>query len=116
MYTLFMFEIQHILGKEVVRESKCDSELIDKLLELGEQKKYPFKLIRGKTMCAHDFYEGQGRLDGYFCEHTMEDKHSFLLKCREEGIVNFEMESLCFAGMLNHAKIKCMQIWLYFVI
>ena len=57
-------------------------------------------------MCAQDFYEGQGRLDGDFCEYKKADKMCFLQRCKDEGVVNFEMESLCFSGMLNHSGIK----------
>ena len=62
--------------------------------------------ISGKTLCAHDFYEGQGRVDGAFCEYTIEDKFKFLKACHNQGIKNIEMESLCFLGLLNHAGIK----------
>jgi uridine phosphorylase len=84
--------------------------LIKELLELGEKNQLGYQVIKGKTLCAHDFYEGQGRLDGYFCEFAQEEKFDFLNRCKKEGIVNFEMESLCFAGMLNHANIKCKTI------
>ena len=58
-------------------------------------------------MCAHDFYEGQARVDGAFCDYTIESKMKFLNRCYENGITNIEMESLCFVGLLNHAKIRC---------
>lgn len=43
-------------------------------------------------MCTYDFYEGQGRLDGAFCEFTEQDKMDYLEKLREFGVVNIEME------------------------
>lgn len=46
----------------------------------------------GKTMCAYDFYEGQGRLDGAFCEYTENDKMNYLKKLHNAGVVNIEME------------------------
>lgn len=64
------------------------------------------KVVSGKTLCAHDFYEGQGRVDGAFCDYTVEDKFKFLKKCHENNVKNIEMESSCFIGMLNHAKIR----------
>ena len=30
----------------------------------------------------------------------------FLKHCHDNGIKNIEMESLCFVGLLNHAKIR----------
>ena len=36
-------------------------------------------------MCANDFYEGQGRLDGAFCDYGEEDKMEFLRKLKDFG-------------------------------
>ena len=49
---------------------------------------------------------GQGRLDGAFCEYTEKDKLDFLKRIHGEGIINMEMESLCFAALCNHAGIR----------
>jgi uridine phosphorylase len=100
---------QIILGNEVSRDTKCDQSLINELLEIGktfENKDGIQKVIAGKTMCAHDFYEGQGRVDGPHCDYTVNDKMNYLKVCRENGVANIEMESLCFAGMLSRAKIR----------
>jgi uridine phosphorylase len=74
---------------------------VSELLEIGYhfREKDSIQVISGKTLCAHDFYEGQGRLDGAFCEYTIDDKFDFLNKCFEQGIKNIEMESLCFLGL-----------------
>ncbi len=48
----------------------------------------------------------QGRLNGLFCDYTEEDKFQYLLKCKENNVVNIEMESLCFASFLNRANLK----------
>ena len=100
---------QIVLGEEQVRKTKCDEKLVNEILKIGtehENKDGIKKVISGKTLCANDFYEGQGRLDGAFCEYTAADKMKFLHKCKENGIKNIEMESLCFTGLLNHAKIR----------
>ena len=97
------------MGKELIRNTQCDQELVKELVELGNSPNNSLKFhdtICGKTMCCHDFYEGQGRIDGAFCEYSLEDKMEFLKKCHENGIRNIEMESLCFTGLLHHAKIK----------
>jgi uridine phosphorylase len=52
------------------------------------------------------FLTGQGRLDGAFCDYTLDDKLSFLNKIHEAGIYNIEMESVCFAAMCNRAGVK----------
>ncbi|MCL4144442.1 UNVERIFIED_CONTAM: hypothetical protein GTU68_059285 [Idotea baltica] len=66
----------------------------------------PFRIVSGKTMCTYDFYEGQGRLDGAFCEYTEKDKLAFLHDIHSQGVVNMEMEALCFAALCHHAGIK----------
>ncbi|KAK6181039.1 hypothetical protein SNE40_008982 [Patella caerulea] len=65
-----------------------------------------FQTIRGKTMCTYDFYEGQGRLDGAFCDYKKSDKMAFLKRIYERGVKNIEMESLCFAAYCHRAGIK----------
>ena len=97
---------QIILGKEVVRKTKCDQKLVNELMDIGHSSKDIQGVVTGKTMCAHDFYEGQARVDGAFCEYTSESKMNFLKECSQNGIKNIEMESLCFTGLLNHANLK----------
>ena len=89
-----------------MRKTKCDIKLVDELMEIGKSYVDIQGVETGKTMCAHDFYEGQARVDGAFCEYTTDNKMKFLKDCSDNGIKNIEMESLCFTGMLNHAKIR----------
>lgn len=42
---------------------------------------------------------GQARLDGAFCSYTEEDKQDYLMKAKEAGVCNIEMESSVFAAM-----------------
>lgn len=65
-----------------------------------------FETIEGKTMCANDFYEGQGRLDGAFCEYGEEEKMEFLRKLADFGVVNIEMECTTFGAMTYQAGIR----------
>lgn len=100
---------QIVLGKEQVRKTKCDERLVQDIVDIGkkyENKEGINKVTSGKTLCANDFYEGQGRLDGAFCDYTAEEKMEFLRKCKDNGVKNIEMESLCFTGLLNHANIR----------
>ena len=53
--------MQIILGKEVIRKTKCDQELVEELMEIGKTYENIQEVVIGKTMCAHDFYEGQAR-------------------------------------------------------
>jgi len=49
---------------------------------------------------------GQGRLDGAFCDFTEDDKMSYLRRIHSRGVLNIEMESLCFAAMAHRAAVK----------
>uniref|UniRef100_A0A6P7GKX5 Uridine phosphorylase 1-like n=1 Tax=Diabrotica virgifera virgifera TaxID=50390 RepID=A0A6P7GKX5_DIAVI len=57
-------------------------------------------------MCADDFYEGQGRLDGAFCEYTEAEKMEYLERLVSNGIKNIEMEATTFAALTHHAGIS----------
>jgi uridine phosphorylase len=66
--------------------------LAQELKSHADPVKDGFKTVTGKTMCAQDFYQGQGRLDGAFCDHTEQDKMEYLKRLQEIGVVNIEME------------------------
>ncbi|XP_043217276.1 uridine phosphorylase 1-like [Amphibalanus amphitrite] len=96
---------QAILGEIQKRPGLLDPELAAELKALSTPED-PWQIYSGKTMCTTDFYEGQGRLDGAFCDYTEEDKFDFLRKIHAEGIINMEMESLMFAALCHHAGIR----------
>ncbi|VDK48087.1 unnamed protein product [Anisakis simplex] len=96
--------IQYIMGKKVLRPAVLDKPLGEKLYALAKQLNLPVET--GKTFCADDFYEGQARVDGAFCEYTVEDKFNFLRRLYENGVRNIEMESTCFAAMTRRAGIR----------
>lgn len=83
---------QIILGEKVQRESKYDASLCQKLAEAC--KKMDAKYEVGGTLCAYDFYEGQGRTDGVICEFTEAEKKEFLIDIHNEGIRGMEMDGL----------------------
>lgn len=92
------------LGMIIQHPASLDQELNKELLEVANQIKCKAEL--GITMCTYDFYEGQARLDGAFCDYTAEDKLAFLKRAHERGVRNIEMESLCFAAMTHRAGVK----------
>ncbi|XP_076366288.1 uridine phosphorylase 2-like isoform X3 [Tachypleus tridentatus] len=100
----------HVLGKMVQRPAILDSELAKEIKSLANEKFPHYKTVLGRTMCTYDFYEGQGRLDGAFCDYDEESKLAYLRKLEEMNIVNMEMESLAFAAMCNHAGIKVLPV------
>lgn len=97
--------LQPVLGKLTRRPAKLDRQLARDLKALAHRDD-PYDTVIGKTMCTYDFYEGQGRLDGAFCEFTENDKMEYLTKMHKAGVVNIEMESLCFAALTHHAGIQ----------
>ncbi|XP_031834038.1 uridine phosphorylase 1 isoform X2 [Nomia melanderi] len=96
---------QPVLGKLMRRPAKLDRQLARDLKALANRDD-PYDTVIGKTMCTDDFYEGQGRLDGAFCEFTENDKMEYLTTLKNAGVVNIEMECLAFAALTHHAGIK----------
>lgn len=94
-----------ILGKVTARPAVLHPQLANDLLHCKKADD-KFKIVIGTTMCTLDFYEGQARLDGAFCDYTLKDKNEFLQNAYAQGVRNMEMESLCFAGTCHHAGIK----------
>lgn len=94
-----------VLGKLMQRPAKLDKLLQKELMALAHADD-PYDTVVAKTMCTTDFYEGQGRLDGAFCEFTEADKMEYLEKLHKAGVGNIEMESLAFAALTHHAGIK----------
>ena len=45
-------------------------------------------------------------MDGAFCDYDEKAKVQFLKDCAAAGVLNIEMESLCFAAMCHHAGLK----------
>lgn len=92
------------LGMVIQHPAFLCPELNEELLKVA--KSVGCQSVLGKTMCTYDFYEGQARLDGAFCDYTEEDKRNFLKRAHARGIANIEMESLCFAAMCHRAGVK----------
>lgn len=73
-----------ILGKTVLRPAKLDKRLARELKSLADPED-PYDTVNGKTMCTNDFYEGQGRLDGAFCDYGEAEKMEYLNKLADFG-------------------------------
>ena len=63
-------------------------------------------VVRGKTMAADCFYEGQGRLDGAICDYAEAEKLAFLEKAHAVGVRNIEMESLQFGSFAHRLGLR----------
>ncbi|KAL5010070.1 hypothetical protein ScPMuIL_012375 [Solemya velum] len=93
------------LGTLVQYPALFDPILCQELMDISAD--FDFPTVTGKTMCTYDFYEGQARLDGAFCDYSEDDKMAFLKQLYDKGVRNIEMESLCFAAMAHRGGIKC---------
>ncbi|XP_053483462.1 uridine phosphorylase 2 [Ictalurus furcatus] len=96
---------QVVLGKVITRSTELDKGMAEELLQCSTELS-SFPTIIGNTMCTHDFYEGQGRLDGALCSFSTEEKLEYLKKAHEAGIKNIEMESTVFAAMCRVCNLK----------
>ncbi|EDW76686.1 uncharacterized protein Dwil_GK15591 [Drosophila willistoni] len=93
-------------GKPVQYPAQLDEDLAKELHSIADSCNADYDTILGKTMCAHDFYEGQSRLDGAFCDYTVEAKKAYLQKLADNCVTNIEMESLGFAAITHRAGIR----------
>uniref|UniRef100_A0A4W4H097 Uridine phosphorylase n=1 Tax=Electrophorus electricus TaxID=8005 RepID=A0A4W4H097_ELEEL len=96
---------QVVLGKVIVRSTELDEGLSKELLQCSTELP-DIPTVIANTMCTHDFYEGQGRLDGALCSFSTEEKLEYLRKAHEAGVRNIEMESTVFAAMCRMCNLK----------
>ena len=94
---------QLVLGKYVSHPALLDADLGASILRAG--RGLGFAVVPGLTMCTDDFYEGQGRLDGAFCDYEEADKMAFLQRLQEAGVANIEMEATGFAAFCHRAGV-----------
>lgn len=94
-----------VLGKLVSMPVHFDEILVRELTDLGNREFPDFQTYSGWTMCTQDFYQGQARLDGAFCQYGLEEKINFLQHLKDKGVVNIEMESITFGAMCHQARV-----------
>ena len=83
-----------------------DESLANELIEFNHNYT-KFKLIAGTAIGAWDFYEEQGRMDGFLpLEYTLADRDLYFSQAEKFGVKCIDMESLEFAAFCNHIGIK----------
>ncbi|CAD5220936.1 unnamed protein product [Bursaphelenchus xylophilus] len=100
--------ILDIAGKTLCFDCSLDKDLAKEFYNVAKEMNYAADM--GTTMCANDFYEGQMRLDGAFCDAALNEKVEYLKKLASMGVKNIEMESTCFAAMTKRAGCKAVII------
>ncbi|XP_059150240.1 uridine phosphorylase 1-like isoform X2 [Physella acuta] len=93
------------IGLPLKLPTDVDPELVQELIQ-DRAPEDTFDVIAGKTYCADDFYQGQGRLDGSFCDYTKEDQMRFLTLLYDSGVRNMDMESAGILAMGRKVGIK----------
>ena len=58
--------------------------------------------------------EGQGRLDGAFCDFTINEKLSYLHHLNQNGVRNIEMEATAFAALTHQAGVRYADSFFFF--
>lgn len=94
-----------ILGKVRKFTALPDSRVCQEIhsLSSGDDE---FGIYIGGTMGADDFYLGQGRLDGPFCDYTEFDKLNYLKTLTDIGVKNIEMEATAFTAYTRIAGLR----------
>lgn len=101
---------QVVLGKVVALDAKIDHGLVQELKMIGDSELSDYNISVGTTMATNDFYEGQGRITGAFCEHTSAERNRHLLALKKSGIISIEMEANAFHALCSKAKIRAATI------
>lgn len=95
-----------VQGNSVQHATQLDEGLAYDIKLCHDPCRDNYQAIIGRTLCAHDFYEGQSRLDGAFCEYTPDMKKAYMEQLQSQDIKNIEMESLAFAALTSRANIR----------
>ncbi len=91
-------------GQEFSYHIHIDSDLIRNIHDFNHDD---FNVIFGKIIGAFDFYDEQGRTDGFLpLSYSNDDRNNFLHHAQEQGVVGVNMEAIAFAGFCNQLKIK----------
>lgn len=95
-----------VLGKRVWRDCRIDPLIVDEIMSIGV-KVSQFPIVRGKTISADDFYEGEGRMDGAINVMTELERVRFLEKAYKKGVRNIEMEANQLVAFCTKLNIPC---------
>ncbi|KAH9645679.1 hypothetical protein HF086_005328 [Spodoptera exigua] len=94
-----------VLGKTRKLPAFLDQRVCQEVQSLSSDDD-GFGTFMGGTMGADDFYRGQARLDGPFCDYTEADKMAFLRSLTNMGVRNIEMEATAFSAFTREAGIR----------
>ncbi|XP_047510486.1 uridine phosphorylase 1-like isoform X3 [Pieris napi] len=102
-----------ILGKTKTFPAIFDQRLNQELYSIACHEDY--NTYVGGTMTANDFYRGEGRTDGAFCDYTESDKMDFLQTLVGLGVKNLEMEATAFSAITKEAGLRAAELCITFL-
>ncbi|MFK7824254.1 MAG: hypothetical protein AB8G05_08855 [Oligoflexales bacterium] len=90
------------LDQKVSYPSTFCPNFLQEILNFSKKNKPLLPVHKGKTITADDFYQGQGRFDGYFkSSYSESERQTFFEKAYKLGVRNFEMEAAELASFCN---------------
>jgi uridine phosphorylase len=93
-------------GEEYATATHLDANLIKDVSEFNQQC-LKYNVTIGNTIGAWDFYEEQGRMDGFLpINYSIDDRNQYFKHALDAGVISIDMESLQFAAFCNNAGIK----------
>lgn len=98
------------LNNDIIYPTYMNMELNQQILD-AQPKELSFKVLRGNSIAADDFYLGQARFDGATIPVYDEKKREqYFEKIKALSILNMEMESAAFACFCNRAEIPATMV------
>lgn len=98
------------LGKTITYPTNMDMKLNNKILA-AQPVSLDFPVLRGNSIAADDFYQGQARFDGAIkINYDKKKREEYFNKIIQLNILNFEMESTALASFCNRAGIPATMI------
>lgn len=92
------FHKVYTLGEEQRFPAECDETMAHELLQCAGAVQGA-QVMQGDTISTDDFYEEQGRIDGFLCAYSDEAHLAFLRRAHAMGVRNMEMEVLQLASL-----------------
>ena len=98
------------LDKATCYPAQMDKTLSNRIIKT-QPENLPFKILKGNTISADDFYLGQARLDGALSpEYTKAQRQIYFDKIKALSIFNMEMESGAFGSFCYRAGIPAAMV------
>jgi len=91
-----------VAGKTELWRADADPNLIDELEAVADES---YTMV-ARTMAKRSFYGAEARQDGAVCHLTKEEAEAFFIECRDQGILNSEMEAGEFYAITRQLGIR----------